>query len=71
MGKPTGFMEIKREKGKERDPLKRLGDWKEYAAPLSDEALSRQGARCMDCGTPFATWEWILMLLLLDVQSIT
>lgn len=44
MGKPTGFMEIKREKGKERDPLKRLGDWKEYAAPLSDEALSRQGA---------------------------
>ncbi|QTL51581.1 glutamate synthase small subunit [Priestia aryabhattai] len=53
MGKPTGFMEIKREKGKERDPLKRLGDWKEYAAPLSDEALSRQGARCMDCGTPF------------------
>ncbi|SMQ81126.1 glutamate synthase (NADPH) small subunit [Bacillus sp. OV166] len=53
MGKATGFMEYDREKGKERNPLKRLGDWKEYSAPFSDQALSRQGARCMDCATPF------------------
>ncbi|MCY7981328.1 glutamate synthase small subunit [Bacillus inaquosorum] len=53
MGKPTGFMEIKREKPAERDPLTRLKDWKEYSAPFSEEASKRQGARCMDCGTPF------------------
>ncbi|MGM0947289.1 MAG: glutamate synthase small subunit [Bacillota bacterium] len=53
MGKPTGFMEIKREKPAERDPLTRLKDWKEYSAPFSEKASKRQGARCMDCGTPF------------------
>jgi glutamate synthase (NADPH) small chain len=53
MGKATGFMEYKREKAKERDPLTRLNDWKEYSTPFSDKTLSKQGARCMDCGTPF------------------
>ncbi|WGV97847.1 hypothetical protein QI003_13410 [Bacillus stercoris] len=43
MGKPTGFMEIKREKPAERDPLTRLKDWKEYSAPFSEEASKRQG----------------------------
>lgn len=53
MGKVTGFMEYTREKAKERNPLTRINDWKEYSAPLSDESLKKQGARCMDCGTPF------------------
>lgn len=53
MGKTTGFMEYTREKAIERNPLTRINDWKEYSAPLSDEALKKQGARCMDCGTPF------------------
>ncbi|WP_174732258.1 glutamate synthase small subunit [Mesobacillus harenae] len=53
MGKATGFMEYTREKPKERNPLTRTNDWKEYSAPFSDEMLSKQGARCMDCGTPF------------------
>ncbi|SDJ69536.1 glutamate synthase small subunit [Sediminibacillus albus] len=53
MGKATGFIEIKREEATERDPNKRLNDWKEYSAPFTDEVMSRQGARCMDCGTPF------------------
>ncbi|WP_153462639.1 glutamate synthase subunit beta [Sediminibacillus terrae] len=53
MGKATGFIEIKREEAAERDPKIRLNDWKEYSAPFSDEVMSRQGARCMDCGTPF------------------
>ncbi|KKK37695.1 glutamate synthase [Mesobacillus campisalis] len=53
MGKATGFMEYNREKPIERNPHLRIKDWKEYSAPFSDEALSRQGARCMDCGTPF------------------
>lgn len=53
MGKPTGFMDYQREKGKEEDPLKRINHWGEYASKLVDQALRTQGARCMDCGTPF------------------
>lgn len=53
MGNPTGFMEYKREKGKEEAPLKRIKTWGEYATKLTDDALQKQGARCMDCGTPF------------------
>ena len=53
MGKPTGFMDYKREKGKEEAPLRRIKNWGEYASKLTDEALQTQGARCMDCGTPF------------------
>ncbi len=53
MGKPTGFMEYKREKTKEQPTLERVSNWKEYASRLSDESLQTQGARCMDCGTPF------------------
>lgn len=46
-------MEIKRENTQARHPLTRLQDWNEYAAPFSDEALKRQGSRCMDCSIPF------------------
>ena len=53
MGKPTGFMDYKREKTKEQPTLERVSNWKEYASRLSDESLQTQGARCMDCGTPF------------------
>jgi glutamate synthase (NADPH) small chain len=53
MGKATGFMEYNREKPIERKPLMRIKDWKEYSTSFPDEALSRQGARCMDCGIPF------------------
>ncbi|WP_164667256.1 glutamate synthase small subunit [Virgibacillus doumboii] len=53
MGKTTGFMEFQREETMKRDPLTRINDWNEYDVPFSDEALKRQGARCMDCGTPF------------------
>ncbi|MEB1808549.1 MAG: glutamate synthase small subunit [Bacillaceae bacterium] len=53
MGKATGFMEYSRQKPKEKKPLARLSDWKEYSSIFSDELLSQQGARCMDCGTPF------------------
>ena len=53
MGKSTGFMEYKREKGQENAPLERISSWKEYASRLTDDKLQTQGARCMDCGTPF------------------
>ncbi|WP_281884455.1 glutamate synthase subunit beta [Paenibacillus sp. YYML68] len=53
MGKPTGFMEYEREAPAESGPLLRLAHWSEFAVPLEEEKLQRQGARCMDCGIPY------------------
>ncbi|MGA2139775.1 MAG: glutamate synthase subunit beta [Verrucomicrobiia bacterium] len=53
MGKPTGFLEIKRELPADRSSQERLGDWKEFHLHLPVEKLQEQGARCMDCGVPF------------------
>ncbi len=53
MGKPTGFMEYQRELPADRSPAERVGDWQEFHLHFPDEKLQIQGARCMDCGTPF------------------
>src|SRR5689334_18706125 len=53
MGKATGFLEYEREAPPERDPLARVHDWQEIHLHVADSKLQRQGARCMDCGTPF------------------
>lgn len=53
MGKPTGFMEYNREESSVRPPEERVRDWQEFHLPLSREDRMRQGARCMNCGTPF------------------
>ena len=53
MGKPTGFLEIKRELPADRPSQERLGDWKEFHLHMPVEKLQEQGARCMDCGVPF------------------
>lgn len=53
MGKKTGFMDYTREEEQKRHPLSRLDDWKEYSQRFSEDTLKIQGARCMDCGTPF------------------
>jgi glutamate synthase (NADPH/NADH) small chain len=53
MGKVTGFLEYERlEEGYEPVPG-RLKTWKEFVIALNDEQAKVQGARCMDCGTPF------------------
>ena len=53
MGKPTGFLEYERELPGDRDPLDRLDDWDEFHEAFPARKLREQGARCMDCGTPF------------------
>src|SRR5580658_2299849 len=53
MGNPRGFLEIDRELPKDRPPLDRVGDWKEFHLHQSEADLKKQGARCMDCGIPF------------------
>lgn len=53
MGKVTGFMEYERlEEGYAPVP-ERLKHYKEFVVGLDDAQAKVQGARCMDCGTPF------------------
>jgi glutamate synthase (NADPH/NADH) small chain len=53
MGKPTGFLEFKREIPQDRTPVGRVADWKEFHIHMPEAELKKQGARCMDCGIPF------------------
>ncbi|MAE52602.1 MAG: glutamate synthase [Opitutae bacterium] len=53
MGKPTGFLENERKAIPDRKPLERIKDWKEIHEPFDPEQIRQQGARCMDCGTPY------------------
>ncbi|NQW00640.1 MAG: glutamate synthase subunit beta [Rhodospirillales bacterium] len=53
MGKPTGFMEIARAERSYTDASVRIKDYKEFFVPLSNDEVSQQGARCMDCGIPY------------------
>jgi glutamate synthase (NADPH/NADH) small chain len=53
MGKPTGFLEFKRELPADRPAGGRIADWREFHLHLPEADLRQQGARCMDCGTPF------------------
>ena len=53
MGKPTGFMEYKRENNLEIKPLERIKNFNEFHVPMSEEERSVQASRCMDCGVPF------------------
>ncbi|MBF0267027.1 MAG: glutamate synthase subunit beta [Alphaproteobacteria bacterium] len=53
MGKPTGFMEFSRQERTYAPASDRISHYNEFVIGLDDAALSRQGARCMDCGIPF------------------
>ena len=53
MGDPRGFLKHRREDaGKEPVP-ERVRHYNEFLQILPEDALRRQGARCMDCGVPF------------------
>ena len=53
MGKITGFKEFERiEEGYKPVP-ERIKNYAEFVIALSPEQAKVQGARCMDCGTPF------------------
>jgi glutamate synthase (NADPH) small chain len=53
MGKPTGFKEIDRKDRHYATVEDRIKHFKEFVIPLEETELSKQGARCMDCGIPF------------------
>ncbi|MGN0329992.1 MAG: glutamate synthase subunit beta [Kineothrix sp.] len=56
MGKPTGFMDYKREVSAAAEPKERIKNYKEFRQHLSWEKQRLQGARCMDCGVPFCQY---------------
>ena len=53
MGKVTGFMEYERVEEGYAPVAERLKHYKEFVIGLDDAQAKVQGARCMDCGTPF------------------
>ena len=53
MGLVKGFLEIERKERPYEKVEARLKNWKEFVLPLPPAEVSRQGARCMDCGIPF------------------
>ena len=53
MGKTTGFMEYDRIEEGYLPVAERVKNYKEFVIALSAEQAKIQGARCMDCGTPF------------------
>ena len=53
MGKPTGFKEYARKDRSYGNIEERIVHFNEFVIPLSNEEMTRQSARCMDCGIPF------------------
>jgi glutamate synthase (NADPH/NADH) small chain len=53
MGKATGFIEFGRTKPPSRPVSERIGDYRHVYKAYPIEDLTRQAARCMDCGIPF------------------
>jgi len=53
MGDVTGFLRHARNTPTRRPVPIRLLDWREVYEPFSEEALTTQASRCMNCGIPF------------------
>ncbi len=53
MGKVTGFMEYERIEEGYKPVSERVKHYKEFVIGLDESQAKIQGARCMDCGTPF------------------
>ena len=53
MGKITGFMEFERVEEGYNPVGERVKNYKEFVIGLDEAQAKVQGARCMDCGTPF------------------
>ena len=53
MANPTGFKEFARELPAKAAPQERVAHNREFVGTYSEEKLTQQAARCMDCGIPF------------------
>lgn len=55
MGKTTGFIEYARIEEGYRPVAERVRNYREFVIGLDEGQARLQGARCMDCGTPFCS----------------
>lgn len=53
MGKITGFLDYERSSQINQPTVERVKHFNEFTKPFTNEELTKQGARCMDCGIPF------------------
>jgi glutamate synthase (NADPH/NADH) small chain len=53
MGKVTGFLEIDRQDAEISAGVGPYPPLPEFTIPLNDSEVTKQAARCMDCGIPF------------------
>src|SRR5215475_14122401 len=53
MGKITGFLEIDREDRTYEPAADRIRHWREFVIAPSEAEITRQAARCVDCGIPY------------------
>lgn len=53
MAKVTGFLEYDRQERKYQLAGDRIRHYKEFLLPIDEKDVSKQAARCMDCGIPF------------------
>lgn len=53
MAKTKGFLEFPRKKVPYRPVEQRVGDFNEIEIPLTPDDITKQAARCADCGIPF------------------
>lgn len=53
MGRDTGFMDYERKEPGYRSVGERLGDYRAVERRLDEDDVTKQAARCMDCGIPF------------------
>jgi glutamate synthase (NADPH/NADH) small chain len=53
MGSPNGFRDIDRRQHATLPVEERRKNFAEFSIPLTDESVSQQGARCIDCGVPY------------------
>ena len=56
MGKATGFLDYERVDNPATDHLERIKTYREFHQPIDEDARSKQGARCMNCGVPFCQY---------------
>ncbi|MDG4832049.1 glutamate synthase subunit beta [Solwaraspora sp. WMMD1047] len=53
MPDPNGFLRYGRQLPARRPVPVRIKDWREVYPPASDQLITEQATRCMDCGIPF------------------
>lgn len=70
MGKLKGFKEYNRKVGSYKPVSERIQNYKDIYLPLSEDEVSIQAARCMDCGVPFCNYSCPLGNIIPDFNDL-